>query len=140
MYTFMAHSVRTPLKHVSSSRYSPPAGMYLTQLVFSTSLLCPGSCDYTSTVTIFSTILCIQQREGESKVMTIYVHTIQLPCTHTYHDDTGLDMRSRTAERTPGFSHLHICEIFPEIWETILFWSSSAYGLRITVLFWYSSM
>ena len=48
MYTFMAHSVRTPLKHVSSSRYT---GMYLTQLVFSTSLLCPGSCDYTSTVT-----------------------------------------------------------------------------------------
>ena len=46
--------------------------MCLTQLVFSTSLLCPGSCDYTSTITIFSTILCIQQSEGESKVMVMY--------------------------------------------------------------------
>ena len=39
------------------------------------------------------------------------------------------------AERTPGFSRLHMREIFPEIWETVLFWYSSAYGIRITVLF-----
>ena len=26
------------------------------------------------------------------------------------------------AERTPGFSHFHMREIFLEIWETVLFW------------------
>ena len=39
------------------------------------------------------------------------------------------------AERTPGFSRLRMCEHFPEISETVLFWYSFAYGIRITVLF-----
>ena len=39
------------------------------------------------------------------------------------------------AERRPGFSHLRMCEISPDIWETVLFWYFSAYGIRITVLF-----
>ena len=42
-------------------------------------------------------------------------------------------------EREPGFSRLRMREIFPESWETVLFWYSSAYGLSITELFGYSS-
>ena len=38
-------------------------------------------------------------------------------------------------KKTPGFSRLHMREIFPKIWETVLFWYSSTYGIRITVLF-----
>ena len=33
---------------------------------------------------------------------------------------------SQAEERTPGFSHLHIRKNFPEMWETMLFWYSSA--------------
>ena len=37
--------------------------------------------------------------------------------------------------KASGFSRLRMCEIFPEIWETALFWYSSVYGIHITVLF-----
>ena len=38
----------------------------------------------------------------------------------------------RRVERMPGFSRLRMREIFPEIWETVLFWYSSTYGIHIT--------
>ena len=38
------------------------------------------------------------------------------------------------AETMPGFSRLCMCENFPEIWETVLFWYFSVYGIHITVL------
>ena len=44
--------------------------------------------------------------------------------------------RSQMVERISSFSCLCMREIFPEIWETMLF---CVLGLRISVLFWYSS-
>ena len=45
----------------------------------------------------------------------------------------------RWAERTPGLSRLRMREIFTEIWETVLFWYSSVYGIRncITSVFFH---
>ena len=54
---------------------------------------------------------------------------------HSQHTLSLVPGVHRRAERTPGFSHLRMRKIFQEIWETVFFWCSSVYGIRITVLF-----
>ena len=80
------------------------------------------------------------QRSIELVAMAIIVSAlVLLPVLYTCALVPVLIPVSQMVERTSGFSCLRMCEIFPEIWETMLFWYSYALGLHISMLFWYYS-